>query len=143
MHITVIPDGKTVSRQAVSRSQCRRNPSRNRRSRGVGLVSVSRHSLNGFVRAEATGYNMEVCKRENNAISAPFGHIVTTEVRLTLVVEGGYGILVPASFHYSAHELSVTADFTRVNPRSNGSRARPVPSGFDQAGRPGRCDVLA
>jgi len=30
-----------------------------------------------------------------------------------LVVEGGYGIPVPASFHYSAHEpLSVIADFT-------------------------------
>ena len=45
--------------------------------------------------------------------TGPIPAVVTTDVMLTLVVEGDYGIPVPASFHYSAHEpLSVIADFT-------------------------------
>ncbi len=45
--------------------------------------------------------------------TGPIPAIVTTEAMLTLAAEGGYGIPVPASFHYSAHEpLSVIADFT-------------------------------
>ncbi len=45
--------------------------------------------------------------------TGPIPAVVTTDVTLTLVVEGDYGIPVPASFHYSAHEpLSVIADFT-------------------------------
>ncbi len=45
--------------------------------------------------------------------TGPIPAVVTTEVTLNLVIGGDYGIPVPASFHYSAHEpLSVVADFT-------------------------------
>lgn len=45
--------------------------------------------------------------------TGPIPTVITTEVTLNLVIGGDYGIPVPASFHYSAHEpLSVIADFT-------------------------------
>jgi hypothetical protein len=44
--------------------------------------------------------------------TGPIPAVVTTEITLNLVIGGDYGIPVPASFHYSAHEpLSVIADF--------------------------------
>ena len=49
--------------------------------------------------------------------TGPIPAVVTTDVMLTLVVEGDYGIPVPASFHYSAHEPLSPA----VNSRSSGS----------------------
>lgn len=45
--------------------------------------------------------------------TGPIPAVITTELTLNLVVGGDYGIPVPASFHYSAHEpLSVVADFS-------------------------------